>query len=101
MSEAEQDRAFTKAGAEAVRVGADPVQVVNARRGMSTAADGRLVTSEGASVSRRGSVRGVAGRAMRAAGVSGPRLMPESIIRIADTPAERVRILKAYGYITT
>ena len=101
MSEAEQDRAFTRAGAEAVRVGADPVQVVNARRGMSTAADGRLVTSEGASVSRRGNVRGVAGRAMRAAGVSGPRLMPESIMQIADTPSERVRLLKAYGYITT
>ena len=101
MSEAEQDRAFTRAGAEAVRVGADPVQVVNARRGMSTAADGRLVTSEGASVSRRGNVRGVAGRAMRAASVSGPRLMPESILQIADTPSERVRLLKAYGYITT
>jgi hypothetical protein len=30
---AEQDRVFTKAGAEAIRAGADPVSVVSARRG--------------------------------------------------------------------
>lgn len=36
MTPAEQDAAFTIAGAEAIRAGADPVQVVNARRGMST-----------------------------------------------------------------
>lgn len=33
LSRAEQDRVFTKAGAEAIRSGADPVKVVNARRG--------------------------------------------------------------------
>jgi hypothetical protein len=33
LSKPEQDRVFTKAGAEAVRLGADPVSVVNARRG--------------------------------------------------------------------
>lgn len=37
LDEAEQDRIFTKAGAEAIRLGADPAQVVNARAGMSTA----------------------------------------------------------------
>ena len=34
LSAAEQDRIFTKAGAQAIRDGADPNQVVNARRGM-------------------------------------------------------------------
>lgn len=33
LSKAEQDRVFTKAGAEAIREGADPLKVVNARRG--------------------------------------------------------------------
>ena len=33
LSKAEQDRIFTKAGAEAIRMGADPVQVAGARRG--------------------------------------------------------------------
>lgn len=35
LSEAEQDRIYGKAGAEAIRLGADPIQVVNARRGGS------------------------------------------------------------------
>lgn len=35
LSEAEQDRIYTKAGAEAIRMGADPIQVVGARRGAS------------------------------------------------------------------
>lgn len=33
LSRGEQDRVFTNAGAEAIRQGADPVKVVNARRG--------------------------------------------------------------------
>lgn len=33
LSKAEQNRVFTNAGAEAIRAGADPVSVVNARRG--------------------------------------------------------------------
>lgn len=35
LSKADQDRVFTNAGAEAIRQGADPVRVVNARRGAS------------------------------------------------------------------
>lgn len=35
LSEAEQNRIYTKAGAEAIRLGADPIQVVGARRGAS------------------------------------------------------------------
>ncbi|WP_050670510.1 hypothetical protein [Luteipulveratus halotolerans] len=37
MTGAEQDKSFTKAGAQAIRDGADLAQVVNARAGMSTA----------------------------------------------------------------
>lgn len=33
LSKAEQDRIYTKAGADAIRLGADPIKVVNARRG--------------------------------------------------------------------
>lgn len=36
LSKDEQDRVFTQSGAEAIRLGADPGEVVNARRGMST-----------------------------------------------------------------
>lgn len=37
LSAEEQDRIFTKAGAEAIRLGADPARVVNVRAGMSRA----------------------------------------------------------------
>lgn len=92
LTVAEQDRVFTKAGAEAIRDGADPAQVVNARRGMSTTvgptgrrrlapdASGRFTTTEGAG--RR------------------PRLMPEQIY--ADAKGDRdqaVRLLRQHGYL--
>lgn len=87
LSESEQDKAFTKAGAQAIRDGADLSQVVNARRGMETA-QGDLVTSEGTSK------RGYYG-----AGKS-PRLMPETIYQIAGSREDALRLLKQYGYIT-
>ena len=110
MSKAEQDKAFTAAGAEAVRLGADPARVVNARRGMDIGQprasltghtahrnkDGMLSTTEGTGTRRSRRELAVA---MRAGGVSGPRLMPESIIAAADTDTERIRLLRAYGYI--
>ncbi|MET0426268.1 MAG: hypothetical protein ABW046_20535 [Actinoplanes sp.] len=48
LSPAEQDRVFTKAGAEAIRLGADIGQVVNARRGAAglTTAGARLTAAE-------------------------------------------------------
>lgn len=109
MGQADREKAFTVAGAEAIRLGANPVQVVNARRGMSTAQPGRgrglpvgvygrdlLVTSEG--VTRRG----LAGKSMRAGGLNtrrSPRLMPESILQVADGEADAVRLLRLYGYV--
>lgn len=47
LSEAEQDRAFTRAGARAIRDGADIGQVVNARRGaLGLSQPGRLTAAE-------------------------------------------------------
>lgn len=79
---AEQNRLFTKAGAEAIREGADISQVVNARKGMYSAAGGRLLTRTG--------VQG--GRV---------RLMPEQILRQADGDRdEALRLLRRFGYLT-
>ena len=102
LSKAEQDSAFTKAGAQAIRDGADAGQVVNARRGMETAQRGRLtrtkafgqdlyVTSEG--MTKRGT-------AYAARGGKKVRLMPESIYELAEDRADAIRLLKAHGYIT-
>lgn len=120
LSRAEQDRAFTKAGAEAIRLGADITQVVNARRGMSTAGPpGRrrlvavdvhgqqvYVTSEGITTrgvaSRRLGARETGTRAgggrYRSARV--PRLMPETILAVAEDREDAVRLLRRHGYIT-
>ena len=90
MSRAEQDRAFGRAGAQAIRDGANLGQVVNARRGISTAG-GRLITTEG--TTRRGTAR--------RRGSPSPRLMPEAIYREADGDRDKaIRLLKRYGFIT-
>lgn len=79
LSRTEQDRVFGKAGAEAIREGADMAAVVNARRGMYTA-DGRQYTREAAGRRRR-------------------RLMPEQILREAQGRDDAIRLLKLHGYI--
>jgi hypothetical protein len=79
MDAAEQDKTFGKAGAQAIRDGSDMAKVVNARRGMRTAADGRLYTTE------------AAGRR--------PRLMPEQIYRDAKDRDDAVRLLRLHGFI--
>jgi hypothetical protein len=79
MGAAEQDRVFGKAGAEAIRAGADISSVVNTRRGMYTA-DGRLYTREAATRQRR-------------------RLMPEQIFAEAKDRDDAIRLLKLHGYL--
>lgn len=79
MSEADQDKTFGKAGAQAIREGADMARVVNARRGMQTAADGRLYTTEAAG--------------------KRPRLMPEQIYRDAKDRDDAIRLLRLHGFI--
>lgn len=85
LSADEQDRAFTKAGAQSIREGADINQVVNARRGMYTAG-GRRFTRE--STTRRGAA---AGR---------QRIMPEQIFKDAGgNREEAIRLLKLHRFI--
>lgn len=95
LSEAEQDRIFTKAGAEAIRTGADMNQVVNARRGMYTSRTG----SRQWKFTREGTTRrGRYGRDQRGSGRR--RLMPEEIQRLSSGKDDYLRMLRTYGYIT-
>ena len=88
MSEAEQNRVFTNAGAQAIRDGADMYQVVNARRGMKYRG---AFTTEGASK------HGWAGQILR----KGQRRMtPETIYRLNPNREQAVEALRAQGYIT-
>lgn len=80
---AEQDKVFTQAGAQAIRDGADIARVVNARRGMYTAAGRRLTTE---AVTRRGAGRRV-------------RLMPEQLYADARNRDDAIRLLRLHGYL--
>ena len=90
LSRAEQDRAFTAGGAEAIRKGADPISVVNARRGAYTRPS---VPATSRSLGRSGSGFGYR-RSIQ------PRLMPEQIIERAGTDhALAVELLRRNGYL--
>jgi hypothetical protein len=129
LGAAEQDRVFTKAGAEAIRAGADPIAVVNGRRGANRKrmdgtrtygpsriqrsvigrdADGNpilgYVTTEG--TTRRGSygrrqesLGSAARKTGRYAQITRPRLMPESIIDLTDDVETRRMLLRDAGYL--
>lgn len=88
MSEAEQNRVFTNAGAQAIRDGADMYQVVNARRGMKYRG---AFTTEGASK------HGWAGQILRR---GQKRMTPETIYRLNPNREQAVEALRAQGYIT-
>ncbi len=107
MSPEEQRRRIGAAGVKALEAGADLGQLVNARRGMSTATvHGKRVqvTSEGTTR------RGIGGRALdagfqrqagqRYARTTAPRLMPEEILRLSDDREHQIRLLRKHGYIT-
>jgi len=126
LSAAEQDRIYTKAGAYAIRNGADPISVVNARRGAMNAgglgkpnrmvkttigikADGSplqvFLTGEGTTVRSSFGRSEVAksgewakeGRYRRTTTL---RLMPEQIQIMAGDNAVRAReLLERYGYL--
>lgn len=125
LSKAEQDRTFTNAGAEAIRNGADPVSVVNARRGaygigysghstvpnpsrsvlkpltIGRKADGSLLqvyaTTEGTTARGAFAKSANTDANRRTATV---RLMPETIVKQAGGNPERMReLLTRYGYI--
>ena len=114
LSKAEQDRVFTKAGAEAIRLGASETSVVNARRGM-------FRTRQPGSMVARATPRtlvGPDGKPFKAyvtaeskRGHSAPfkvdgsrrtsqvRLMPETILQIAKSREEAVTLLRQFGYL--
>lgn len=80
----EQARTFTKAGAQAIRDGADIAQVVNARRGMRTSvAYGRTIRTTSVGARRLGR----------------RRLMPEQIYEDARDRAHAVELLRRFGYL--
>ncbi len=109
LPEEMQDRIYTKAGAQAIRDGADMAQVVNARRGANgLATAGRLerrdvygqqlfTTTEGVTK------RGVAGKVIRGRGrnpKTTPRLMPEDIYEITGGDRDdALRLLERNGYV--
>lgn len=114
LSQANQDRLFTKAGAEAIRSGADMNQVVNARRGMRTAFDARYGRKV-ASTLEGTTARASAGRVLREQttafgrdvevrpGLSrriAARPMPEEIYRAAEGNRDTaIRALARWGYL--
>jgi hypothetical protein len=108
LSREEQDQIFTKAGAQAVRDGADLHQVVNARRGMNTAQQnprgwipkGNLVRDDlGLFVTTEGTtVRGLANATRRGRNAV-RRLMPESIYELARDRDDAIRLLRLHGFI--
>lgn len=114
LSAAEQDRIFTRGGAEAIRAGADPISVVSARRGVSTSkalspngiqrlqktrigknSNGTpifgYVTSEG--TTKRGAFRKAGGVVLRR------RLMPETIVGMTDSVDLRKTLLRDAGFL--
>ncbi|MGW5126689.1 hypothetical protein ACWEQ7_22065 [Streptomyces sp. NPDC004069] len=120
LSEAEQERVFGEAGARAIREGADMAQVVNARRGMTTAtAYGRRVAATTEGTTRRGAFyRQERARTEQQTGtrfardriearqglprfeLRTPRLMPEEIFRLAESRDEALAMLRRFGYLT-
>lgn len=99
LSEGEQDKLYTRAGAQAIRDGSDIFQVVNSRRGMKP---GGLVTTEG--VTKRGNYGSSTGafektpdskymRSTRA------RLTPEGIYSQGLPREQTLRLLERNGYV--
>jgi hypothetical protein len=84
-----QIRGLSQADTKAIKDGADLNQVINAHRGMSTAA-GRKVTSTGTTR------RGLAGKRLQGA----RRLMPEQIYKEAKGDRDKaITLLRAHGFI--
>jgi hypothetical protein len=118
LAAVEQDRIFTKSGAQAIRDGADISQVVNSRRGaVGLTPAGPRMTGEEVRALRGGRTRGrlqasdVLGQQLFTTLESAPgrgrrgaprraRLMPESIYQISgDDRDEAIRLLRVHGYL--
>ncbi|PWG08769.1 hypothetical protein DF268_35970 [Streptomyces sp. V2] len=105
MSQEQRRRTFGEAGTKAIAEGADLAQVVNARRGMTSATVyGRTLQTTAEGITQRGLAGRRLGEFHKAPGqrlsVSRtPRLMPEEIFRIADDRAHALRLLRLHGYL--
>lgn len=129
LSKAEQDRVFTNAGAEAIRNGANPISVVNARAGyfgrrpaplnepprrlrpvqIGVRADGSPLmvyataegtTARGAFGRREIRLSGEARKEGRYRRTTSLRLMPEQLVVMSDGDPARMReLLERYGYL--
>ncbi|MFW3459695.1 hypothetical protein ACN24K_01710 [Streptomyces microflavus] len=106
MTDAQRHKAFGAAAVKAIGDGADIEQVVNARRGMTTATYYRRTvqtTTEG--ITRRGIAGSRSKKFQRVAGnrystAKSPRLMPEEIYRLAEGDREHaIRLLRRHAYI--
>lgn len=102
----QQRKTFGAAAVKAIDAGADIAQVVNARRGMTTATYYRRTvkattegtTRRGIAGARRGKFQKVPGN--RYSTTKAPRLMPEEIFRLADGDRDHaIRLLKRNAYI--
>jgi hypothetical protein len=94
MTDAQKRKAFGEKAVEAIEAGSDIAQVVNARRGMTTATRYRKTvkaTTEGQTK------RGFSRKRRRNGAI---RLMPEEVMRIAGDDREKaVYLLKRNGYL--
>lgn len=111
LSEAEQDRLYTKDGAQAIRDGADLFQVVNSRRGMSYAgvsSDGTrrgqrasMTTREG--TTKRGYYGGTTGGFEKQGGrymrTRTQRLTPDAIYARNLPREQTLDLLRSNGYL--
>jgi hypothetical protein len=96
LSEAEQDARFTKAGAQAIRDGADIYQVVNARAGMSYAG----VSVDGTFRGQRATGITTAGSTSRAhTGGIENRLTPDAIYQRGLPREQTLELLREQGYV--
>jgi hypothetical protein len=116
LSEAEQDRVLgSKANGQAFRDGADMNQLINAYRKSGAVRPGQIhgvdikYTREGTTrrgyaywqMSQAGYIKdqGVFRNGSKYYRLKSPRLMPESIYKIAKDPADAKRLLKLYGWV--
>ena len=110
LTAGEQDRIWGRAGARAIRDGADMNQVVNARRGMSTVQQPGsvkwMITNEGMTSRGFANTRMISGgwaeRVNSEGGrrrVTRARLMPETIYQVARDEDDARNLLHRYGYI--
>lgn len=97
MSEAEQDKVYGHADAQAIRDGADIYQVVNAHRGMQPVGRGRIRMTTSESTSRYGWSRMI--REHQYGQRQRRRLTPEGIYSFNLPREKTIELLRREGYI--